>query len=66
MLTTGANIKTKLDNKPFNNISFKRSNCVITLVALQKSVECKDKVVHFDPTPIVPENNFNSRTAKQI
>ena len=46
--TIGANIKTKLGNKPFNNISFKRSNCVITLVALQKSVKCKYEVVHFD------------------
>ena len=47
--TIGANTKTKLDNKPFNDISFKRSNYVITLVALQKSVKCNNEVVHFDP-----------------
>ena len=47
--TIGANIQTKLDNKAFNDISFKKSNCVITLVALQKSVKCKNEIVHFDP-----------------
>ena len=33
---TGANIHTELDNKYFNDISFKRSDCVATLVALQE------------------------------
>ena len=32
-----------------SNLSFKRSNCTITLVALQKNVKCKDEIVHFDP-----------------
>ena len=45
----GANIQTKLDNKAFNDTSFKKSNCVITLVALQKSANCKNGIVHFDP-----------------
>ena len=47
--TIGAKIQTRLDNKAFNDISFKKSNCVITLVALQKSVKCKNEIVHFDP-----------------
>ena len=47
--TIGANIQTKLDNTAFNGISFKKSNCIITFVALQKSVKCKNKIVHFDP-----------------
>ena len=47
--TIGANIQTKLDNKAFNDISFKKSNCAITLVALQKSVKCKNEIVHFPP-----------------
>ena len=46
--TIGAKIQTKLDNKAFN-ISFKKSNYAITLVALQKSVKCKNEIVHFDP-----------------
>ena len=46
--TIGANIQTKLDSKAFN-ILFKKSNCVITLVALQKSVKCNHEIVHFDP-----------------
>ena len=45
----GANIQTELDNKAFNDISFKKSNCIITLVALQKTVKCKNEIVHFDP-----------------
>ena len=47
--TIGANIPTKLANKAFNDIPFKKSNCVITLVALQKRVKCKNEIVHFDP-----------------
>ena len=47
--TIGANLQTKLDKQAFNGISFKKSNCVITLVALQKSVKCKNEIVHFDP-----------------
>ena len=31
---SGANIQKKLENKYFNDISFKRSDCVVTLVAL--------------------------------
>ena len=46
--TIGANIETKLHNKAFNDISFKKSNCVITLVALQKSVKCNNEIVNFD------------------
>ena len=46
--TIGANIQTKLDSKAFNDILFKKSNCVITLVALQKSVKCNNEIVHFD------------------
>ena len=64
--TIGANIQTRLDNKAFNDISFKKSNCVIALVALQKSVKCKNEIVHFDPPPTVLEINFNSRTDKKI
>ena len=64
--TIGAKIQTRLDNKAFNDISFKKSNCVITLVALQKSVKCKNELVHFDPPPTVLEINFNSRTDKKI
>ena len=36
--TIGANIQTKLDSKTFNDISFKKSDYAVTLVALQKSV----------------------------
>ena len=36
--TIGANMQTKLDSKTFNDISFKKSDYAVTLVALQKSV----------------------------
>ena len=42
--TIGANRQTNRQNR--QNISFRRSNRFITLV-LQKSVKCKDEVVHF-------------------
>ena len=40
----GANIQTNLDNKAFNDMSFKKLNCVITLVALQKALNAKTKL----------------------
>ena len=46
----GANIQTKLDNKAFNDISFKKSNCVITLVALQKVLNVKMKLYILTPS----------------
>ena len=47
--TIAIKTQTKVDKKIFSKISFKRSGCVVTLVALQKSVKCNDKVIYFDP-----------------
>ena len=43
--TIGAAVKLKLDDQCFNNISFKRANCAITLVNLQKSISIQDKSI---------------------
>ena len=64
---TGANIHTELDNKYFNDISFKRSDCVVTLVALQKSIKTNGETLHFDPLRLFSRLIFTAeRTDKFI
>ena len=48
--TIGAAVQLKLNDQCFNNLSFKRANCAITLVNLQKSISIQDESIYIQPT----------------